>query len=112
MNEPVKNYNRWPIKHRDITYGDRLALLVGIIKSQEDNPKNMGNNFLHSRIYYIRAALEAKFDRHFGLAEIKKIINDTSWQTQDTPSQALDTKQEGTVIFSNATSINNPLSIA
>lgn len=104
--EPVKKYNRWPVKHRDISYGDRLALLVGIIKSQENDPNNMGNNFLHSRIYYIRAALEEKFNRHFSLVEIKRIINDKSWQTQGTPSQAFD-KQEGTVPFSNATTINN-----
>lgn len=49
-----------------------------------------------SRIFFIREALQNKFKRRFTFTEVRKIINDKSWQTKSTPSQPYDkNKKEG-----------------
>ena len=97
FNEQIYSYSRWPIKHRGESYPDRLSLLNHFI--QEDSgvltERNFGNFFIHSRNYYVRAALEAKFNRPFSPLEIKRIIEDKSWQTVDTPSQTQKNIKEG-----------------
>lgn len=78
----IKTYNRWPLTHKKQVFGDRLSVLVHLTKNNiEDFPEQ--NLFLLSKYYFVRAALESKFNRDFSLAEVRKIINDTSWQWRD-----------------------------
>lgn len=41
-----------------------------------------------SKVFFVKAALEDKFNRTFSFAEVKKIIKDKTWQTHTTASQA------------------------
>lgn len=87
INEQVclpKTHSRWPVTYKKNKMGDRLELLVHMLQNEEEPDRSY---FLPSHYYYVRAALEAKFNRHFSPLEVKRIIEDKSWQTSDTPSQ-------------------------
>lgn len=78
----IETYNRWPLTHKRQTFGDRLSVLVYLSRNNiDDFPE--ANLFLLSKYYFVRAALEAKFNRNFSLKEVRRIINDTSWQWRD-----------------------------
>ena len=88
FNEQIypKQHSRWPIKHKGTQYPDRLSVFLYYVQNDDDSVQDH-NLFLRSDYYYVRAALEAKFNRHFSPIEIKHILQDKSWQWRDTPSQ-------------------------
>ena len=83
---PMHTRNRWPVQSRGQKFNDRLELLTWYIQYGINPDPNM---FLPSQVYFIRAALEEKFQRHFSISEVNRIIKDKSWQWRDAPSQAL-----------------------
>lgn len=85
--EPIKTYSRWPVKHKDKLFGDKLEFLMYLHQTELEDDKSFEKKisyFHHSKYYFVRAALESKFNRHFSFAEVKRIINDTSWQWRNT----------------------------
>lgn len=62
------------ITYRGKQFPDRLSLFVYFCKI--NNNKFKHSIFLHSSIYYCRAALEEKFKRPFSLLEVRELIKD------------------------------------
>lgn len=63
---------RWPVTYNNKEFSDRLYLLEHLLINNINKiPYGL---FLHSNIYYIRAALEYKFKREFSYKELQDYI--------------------------------------
>ena len=79
---------RWPVKYKERIFNNRLELLDFCFRTHSLIPFK---GFLHSNYYFCRIALEEKFQREFTYREVKRILNDKTWQWR-TSSQSYKNK--------------------
>ena len=66
--------------------GKKYLNYIDLLYSQIRNSETIDtHNYLYSKVFYCKAALENKFKKEFQLKEVKEILADKSWQKPSTP---------------------------